>query len=539
MSRTFAPSGSIVQKGSADVSQGLTLLFRAGLIRQSASGIFSLLPLGRLIVDKIERLIDLYMQRGLGSSRLSLPLLASRDLWETTGRWQSQGSELFRLKDRKGAEFCLSPTHEESVTKVVAAEVNSFRQLPVRVHQQTTKFRDELRPRGGLLRGKEFLMKDLYTFDTDVATAHATYADVNVIYRRLFDRLGIDYEVAVADSGAIGGDLNHEYHVPSPLGEDTLLKCGACGYTANQELARTDLSHLAAGTPAAAWQIQRFAHPTHRDTLFYEVRVPEGRQLDRKRLARLADPQLDQPLVYLPGAAHVPHGREVRTIENALDALVARAGDACPTCASHASHNTAASTAGPIARLDEMRTIECGHTFHLGDKYTRPLNFRFTTSAGGAEAFAQMGCHGIGVTRLVQVLAQALHDAHGLRWPVGLEPLPRVVIPTKPEYLPAAENVARRLIARARSRRAAFDSDTNPMAFEAWDDYGAIDGDMAAVVDDRFRKTWGWRVNEAELVGAREVYIVGKSHPKDGSQADRIVRGATPRNPQQVDIPAV
>ncbi|BFZ57574.1 hypothetical protein PYCC9005_004626 [Savitreella phatthalungensis] len=521
----FIPSGTAVHKSGTEAGSGYNLLFRAGLVRQSASGIFTLLPLGKLAIGKLERLIDLYMTRGLSSSRLSLPVLGTRELWEKSGRWASQAGEMYRMKDRKGADFCLSPTHEEAVTRCVAADVNSFRALPVRVHQQTVKFRDELRPRGGLLRGREFIMKDLYTFDADIPSAHETYKHVTDVYRRLFNRLGMSYEVAVADSGAIGGDLNHEFHVASALGEDTLLKCdGGCGYTANQELAGVDADRLVAETAMSGWQVVRFAHPVERDTRFYEARIPVGRSLDLRRLAKLADSQLDKPLIQLHDAFSVPYGATATPISDALECLVAQAGDPCPSCATQTDHGDG--SAG--GRLVEMTTIECGHTFHLGQKYTRPLNFVFTDGGNGT-VVPEMGCHGIGVTRLLQVIAETLRDDAGLTWPLGLEPLPIVVVPARQEHLDAALAVAQRLARRTLAQRAHAEADettnseSDNWSFEKWHDYGDIDVDgTAAVVDDRFGKTWGWRIKEAELVGAREVYLVGAHHASDGSTADLV-----------------
>jgi len=210
------------------------LLLKAGYIRQLSSGHYTMLPLGMRVLRKIEAIVDEEMQRA-GSQRIDLPIMMSRQLWEATGRWESTGSELFRLKDRNGNEFCVGPTHEEAITALVAAEVTSYKQLPLRLHQIGRKFRDEGRPRGGLLRAREFVMKDMYSFDIDHDAAHETYKEVLEAYRRVFKRMQLPAVQVEADSGNIGGSLSHEYHVISPVGEDTLLQCGLCAYTANQE----------------------------------------------------------------------------------------------------------------------------------------------------------------------------------------------------------------------------------------------------------------------------------------------------------------
>ncbi|RUS22921.1 hypothetical protein BC937DRAFT_94918, partial [Endogone sp. FLAS-F59071] len=213
------------------------LMLRAGFIRQSASGVYSLLPFALRTLEKLERIIEEEM-RAIDAQKLSLPILLSSEAWKQTGRWESSGGELFRLKDRKHADFLLAPTHEEEITQLVANEVTSHRQLPLRLYQIGRKYRDEMRPRSGLLRGREFVMKDLYTFDATEEEAASTYEDVRRAYTRIFKRIGVPFAVADADTGNIGGTKSHEYHFTSQVGEDSLLVCPECGYTANEERAR-------------------------------------------------------------------------------------------------------------------------------------------------------------------------------------------------------------------------------------------------------------------------------------------------------------
>ncbi|KAJ1999245.1 hypothetical protein H4R26_005147, partial [Coemansia thaxteri] len=219
------------------------LLTKAGYICQSSAGIYTLMPLGHRVVQKIEGIIDEEMQR-VGGQKLAMPSLLTPDNWKRTGRWQSTGDELFSFKDRKNAMLLLGPTHEEEITAIVKDMVRSYRQYPLRLYQTTRKFRDEARPRAGLLRGREFIMKDMYTFDVTRQQAIKTFHAIEAAYRRCFDRVGVPYAVADADSGNIGGSMSKEFHFVNQSGEDTLLRCQRCGYTANEERA---LSRCASG----------------------------------------------------------------------------------------------------------------------------------------------------------------------------------------------------------------------------------------------------------------------------------------------------
>ena len=216
--------------GGLDATQ---LLIRAGFLRRAYSGIFHLLPLGLRVQEKLERLVDKHM-RSINASKVSLSSISSEKLWARSGRL-SISSEYFQLEDRNGSRFLLAPTHEEEITSVIADTIHSHNDLPVRLYQISRKYRDELRPRGGLLRGREFLMKDLYTFDQSQNHAHATYEEVRVAYRNFLDELKLNYIEARADSGAMGGDLSHEYHLPDAAGEDNIFHCTTCDYARNEE----------------------------------------------------------------------------------------------------------------------------------------------------------------------------------------------------------------------------------------------------------------------------------------------------------------
>lgn len=474
LSKLFLPSGNVtlrsVDKGGGS---GHELLLKAGYLRQSSAGIFSLLPLGQIVMSKIERRIDQHMAM-LDASKISLPSMAPRKLWELTGRWETSGKELFKVKDRKDAEFCLNPTHEEVVTKLVAAEVNGYRQLPVRVYQIGRKFRDEKRPRAGMLRGKEFLMKDLYTFDDGADAAYQTYQEVTYVYKTLFDSLGVKYYVAEADSGNIGGDLSHEYHLPSAIGEDTLLACSSCHYVANQELAK--VRHSFHDTPL---ELLRFCHQIYRDSIFFEVTVPLGRQLNMTQFTREAqrlDPSLTVPIpvvVYDNVSNSHPSSTVTTHVINPSAVLQAQESDPCPMDDCHGT-------------LQEIQAIEIGHTFHLGQKYSEPLNFKYS-NVHNQSVFPEMGCHGIGVSRLLSALAETGHDLHGLKWPRGLEPYKSAIV-VEPGYEKLAEQI--------------------------YDFLGA-----ETVIDDRPGKSIAYKVKDMELIGVPDVFVVGKHFYKLGTNA--------------------
>ncbi|CCG83534.1 Predicted protein, partial [Taphrina deformans PYCC 5710] len=404
----------------------------------------------------------------------SLPTLAPRQLWEASGRWESTGADLFRLKDRRSTDLCLSPTHEEAVTKLVAGEVNGYRQLPVRVYQVGRKFRDEMRPRGGLLRGREFLMKDLYTFDDGAEAASRTYAQVRAAYAAFFESLEVPVLVADADSGNIGGESSHEYHLPSAAGEDTLLKCSACAYVANQELARTDFDALfdAAGDDT---KIVRFGHGLYRDTVLFSTEIPASRTVNPLYLLRRArdlDPTVPGlvPIAFTtspppPPTTTTTHGHGGKTFHEIRDRRIVQVvhGDPCPSC--------------PDGHLVAVQAIELGHTFALGQKYALALGFRYTSAANTPLA-PEMGCHGIGITRLLGALAETLSDDHGLNWPPGLAPFPAVLVVEK-AFGELADRVARK--------------------------FGSI-----VAVDDRFDRTITYRVKDLHQMGVPHVYVMGK-----------------------------
>jgi len=225
------------------------LMARAGMIRKVAAGVYDYLPFGLRVIRKVENIVREEMNRA-GAIELLMPAVNPADLWQQSGRWQEYGKELLRFKDRKETDFCIGPTHEEVVTEIVRGTVNSYRQLPLNLYQIQTKFRDEIRPRFGLMRGREFIMKDAYSFDVDDAGADVSYKKMYDAYRRIFERCGLKFRAVEADSGAIGGSFSHEFMVLAETGEDAIVSCNCCDYAANVE--KAELRAPTAEAPAPA-----------------------------------------------------------------------------------------------------------------------------------------------------------------------------------------------------------------------------------------------------------------------------------------------
>ncbi|GKT48402.1 putative proline-specific permease put4 [Colletotrichum spaethianum] len=426
---------------------------------KSHSGVFHLLPLGRRVQDKLEHVIDYYMQE-LGAfiaeeraSRVALSTITSKDLWQKSGRLAQLEPELFSFDDRKGTKYMLSPTHEEEITTLVAKTVKSYKELPLRLYQITRKFRDELRPRHGLLRTREFTMKDLYTFDVSTEAALKTYEKVQSAYAGVFNALKLPVLVARASSGDMGGDLSHEYHLPTAIGEDTVVTCNTCDYAVNAEIAETRLVKKERGLDTKTATESPMARP---------VKVWRGISRDRSTLCTTV----------------IKNGNG-----QLLNLLAARVGDGCPSCD------------GGV--LQVQKALEVGHTFHLGTRYSEPLGAvvsipgdRAQSGASESTTLMQMGCHGIGVSRLIGAVVEHLADSKGLQWPRAIAPYEVVVIPTT-DLAEEAVGV--------------YDEITT-----ASNGFGAVD----AVLDDR-TVSLTWKLKDADLVGYPVLVVLGKVWKKD------------------------
>jgi prolyl-tRNA synthetase len=496
-SQLFVPTLKETPKEAEVVSH--QLLLRAGYIRKLAAGIYNFLPLGIRVVRNVERIVREEMNRA-GAQEVLMPSVQPASIWKESGRWEFYGNELLRLKDRKGGEFCLGPTHEEVITDLVRGEVRSYRELPINLYQIQTKFRDELRPRAGLMRGREFIMKDAYSFDTDEEAAKRSYDVMYDAYCRIFDRCGLTYRPVEADTGAIGGNLSHEFQVLADSGEDSIVSCPACGYTANTEKAELQ-QESGDRSGAEAGPLTRVDTPgahTVEDVARF-LKVPETAVIktllftaDDRIVAALIRGDLDVNEVklktalgcaqlFLAGQATVeqatgapvgfagPVGLEgveiwadesVRGITgavvgaNARDAHYTGFDIARDAVAARFADFRLAKAGDRCGRCDSgvfeaFRGIEVGQVFYLGTKYSEPLKATFLNENGEERPFA-MGCYGIGITRILSAAIEQNHDGDGIVWPMSLAPFQVIVLPMRIDdeaVMGAAESIYEGLVA--------------------------------------------------------------------------------------------
>ncbi len=449
-----------------------TFMVRGGYMRKVAAGIYSFLPLGWRVVQKIARIVREEMNRA-GASEIFLPAVLPAELWQESGRWTQYGDTLLRLKDRKGGDFVIGPTHEEAIIALVRGDVRSYRQLPLNLYQIQTKFRDELRPRAGLMRGREFIMKDAYSFHADEADAKREYRNMYDTYARVFTRCGLAFRAVEADSGNIGGSLSHEFQVLAETGEDALLACDKCDYAANVEQATSRPAEAApAGGAAAAETIRKVATPGQHTieevsaflgvppaslvkTLIYladgapvAVLVRGDRAVNEVKVKRalgatalvLATDKVVREVTGAPVGFAGPIGLRIPIYCDveicALADFVVGANEAdahyrgvnldrdfkltaCGDYRLAAVGDSCARCDG--GRLKGYRGIEVGHVFYLGTKYSVPMKCDFL-DVDGKEKPMPMGCYGIGVTRIAAAAIEQNHDKDGIVWPMPIAP---------------------------------------------------------------------------------------------------------------------
>ncbi|WP_297670726.1 proline--tRNA ligase [uncultured Desulfovibrio sp.] len=447
------------------------LLLRAGMVRKLTSGMYTYLPLGLRVLEKISRVIREEMERA-GYQELLMPMVQPADLWKESGRWEHYGKELLRFRDRNDREYCLGPTHEEVITDLVRGEVKSYRQLPVRLFQIQTKFRDEIRPRFGLMRGREFIMKDGYSFDASPEGAEKSYWDCHAAYRRIFARLGLRFRPVEADSGSIGGNFSHEFMVLADAGEDTIAFCRDCDYAANVERAEVRCEASAARPGASCPPLERVPTPgAHtveevaallrapassivKTLLFMADGKPvavlvrgdrEANDVKLKNLlhaqdVHLADAETVRAVTHAPVGFAGPVGLDIPVYaDNELMAgtdYVAGANAADTHCIHVDLNRDARVTARADlrmitaedrcprcgGRMELTRGIEVGHVFMLGTKYSDALHAAFLDE-GGKEQVMIMGCYGIGVSRVAAAAIEQNHDEHGIIFPPAIAPV--------------------------------------------------------------------------------------------------------------------
>ena len=516
------------------------LLVRAGYVRRIAAGIYSWLPLGVITLRNIERVIREEMDAA-GFQEVNFPSLLPRDAYETTNRWEEYGPALFRLQDRKGGDYLLGPTHEEMFTLMVKGEYSSYKDLPLSIYQIQTKFRDEARPRSGIIRGREFVMKDSYSFDIDDAGLEVSYQNHRQAYVKTFDRLGMQYNIVKAVSGAMGGSKSEEFLAPCSTGEDTYVLCPKCGFAANVEAMVTKIDAVdSSATPA----LEPFDSPntptidtlvelinnkfgggfTGADTLKNVmlmadnkaicVLVPGDREVDLKRFqeniggihelrvfedADFAkfpalvkgyigpqDAKKSGITVYAdpriaPGTSWVTGANEkdrhARNVVNGRDFTP----DAYVEAAEVRAGDACPECTTPVV-ID--RAIEIGHIFQLGRKYAEALNLTVLDQNGKSQ-IVTMGSYGIGVSRAVAAIAEQTHDEIGLNWPVDLAPAKVHIVATGKEdaIFDAALDLGNKLEATG----------------------------ISVMLDDRRDPSAGVKFKDAELIGNPIIVVVGKA----------------------------
>ena len=475
------------------------LMLRAGMIKRVGSGIYNYMPMGLRVIRKVEAIVREEMNRS-GAVELTMPVVQPAELWQETGRWDKMGPEMMRLKDRHGRDFAMEPRSEEVITDIAGTEIRSYRQLPVNFYQIQTKFRDERRPRFGLMRGREFIMKDAYSFDRDVAGMQASYKIMYDAYVRIFTRFGLEFRAVAADNGAIGGSGSHEFHVIAETGEDALVYCPESGYAANMEAA--EALAPAIERPAARQSMEKVATPGKERcedvaaflklpltqtvkavVLAVEGEAPAGKQLFLLLLR--GDHELNEVKASkLPGLANFrfagaaeiqewfgsppgylgPVGAK-KPITVFADRSVAVMSDFVCGANEAGFHlagvnfgrdlpepqvadirNVVAGDPSPDGRgkLAIQRGIEVGHVFQLGTRYSEDMKATYL-DAEGKPQLMQMGCYGIGVTRILGAAIEQNYDDRGIIWPRAIAPFEVVLCPMGMDRSEAVKAEATRL----------------------------------------------------------------------------------------------
>ena len=516
------------------------LLVRAGYIRRIAAGIYSWLPLGVITLRNIENVVRQEMDKA-GFQEVHFPALLPREAYEVTHRWEEYGPSLFRLQDRKGGDYLLGPTHEEMFTLMVKSEYSSYKDLPLSIYQIQTKYRDEARPRSGIIRGREFVMKDSYSFDIDDAGLNISYQNHRDAYIRCFDRLGLRYNIVKAISGAMGGSKSEEFLAPCPTGEDTYVLCPNCGYAANVEAMVTKVAEAnPSGIPTleeldtpntptidslVALMNEKFGGGyTAADTLknimmmadgrALAVLVPGDREVDLKRMQEnlsgvhelrvfeeadfAKHPQLVKGYIgpqdvkefgiTLYADPRVAPGTSWISGANKKDRharFVVNGRDFTPDAYIEAAEVRAGDSCPDCAtEIVIDRAIEIGHIFQLGRKYADALNLTVLDQNGKSQVVT-MGSYGIGVSRAVAAIAEQTSDAIGLNWPAEIAPAKVHIVATGKDDLP-------------------FDT-----ALQLGRDLEAVG--ISVMLDDRRDASAGVKFKDAELIGNPIIVVVGKA----------------------------
>ncbi|MDI9561392.1 MAG: proline--tRNA ligase [Pseudomonadota bacterium] len=532
-SKLFIPTMKEVPKEAEVISHKLML--RAGYIRRLASGIYTWLPIGLKSLKKVEQIIREEMNKK-GAQEILMPVVQPKELWVESKRWERYGKELLRFIDRNDRELCLAPTHEEVVTDLVRREVRSYKEFPLNLYQIQTKFRDEIRPRFGVMRGREFSMKDAYSFDVDEPSAETSYMDMYDAYNNIFRRCGLRFRAVEADTGQIGGSFSHEFMVLADTGEDIIISCDTCGYAANLEKAEAGFVDIKKSTKKGNYrrvktprqkrveEVASFLNVTHDKllkTMIYRtdkniigVLVKGDREINETKLSNLlaldnlefADAYTIEEVTGGPLGFSGPIGLKIPLyadrdveymedfviggneedvhvvdvnigdfeVEGFFDLKVVKDGDLCPKCK---------------GTLKSTRGIEVGHIFKLGLKYSEAMNATFLDREG-KERHMVMGCYGIGVGRTVASAIEQGYDENGIALPLSIAPFEVNVLPVNSSHAESME-LADNIYKSLKDRR------------------------VDVVLDDRNERP-GVKFKDCDLIGIPIRVTIGERNLKDG-----------------------
>lgn len=507
------------------------LLLRAGMIRKLVSGVYNYMPLGKRVLNKVENIIRKNMDNA-GALEILSSAIQPKELWEESGRWSKYGPELMRLKDRHEREFCLGPTHEEIFTDLVRNEVKSYKNLPLNIYQIQTKYRDEMRPRFGLMRSREFLMKDAYSFDVDLKGLDASYELMKTTYSKIFDEFGLRYKIVLADTGAIGGDGSHQFMALSDVGESNIIYCDYCNYAADEEKAESKIeeynideeikniqevytpdsktieevaNYLNVSEKNIAKALVYYAKDKYvcvlirgdrevnpiklcnaLDIAEFELRLASDREIEEIGLIKgfigpidldleiYMDSEIMNQKNFVIGANkkdyHILNANLNKDfkVTKIADLKLAQSGDVCPICGK---------------RMKSEKGIEVGQIFKLGTKYSQSMSCTYLDEQGVNKPMI-MGCYGIGVSRTLQSIIDQNHDEFGIKWPINVAPYHVVVVPVNYK-----------------------DETMQKLADEV---YGKLlSNNHEVVLDDRDYKP-GFKFKDWDLIGIPYMIIVGR-----------------------------
>ncbi len=537
------------------------LMLRAGMIRRLASGLYTWLPLGLRVLRKVENIVREEMDRA-GAQELLMPAIQPAELWQESGRWEQYGPELLRLTDRHNREFCFGPTHEEVITDLVRREIQSYKQLPANFYQIQTKFRDEVRPRFGVMRAREFLMKDAYSFHLDSDSLQETYDLMYQTYCRIFRRLGLDFRAVMADTGSIGGRASHEFHVLASSGEDAIAFSDSSDYAANVELAEAVPPQTPRSAPGQPMQIvdtpgqctieEVSRHLGVDPSRIVKTLLVKGEESDLVALVVRGDhelnevkaeklPQVKTPLTFADEA-------EIRAVTGAGPGSIGPVGLTIPVIADHSAaqlsdfvcganrdgkHLTGVNWGRDLpepqtadlrnvvegdpspdgkGRLVIKRGIEVGHIFQLGNKYSAAMKAT-ALDESGRQKVLEMGCYGIGVSRVVAAAIEQNHDERGIVWPSAIAPFQVALLPMNMHKSQRVREAAEALYRKL------------------------TDAGVEVLFDDRKERA-GVMFADMELIGIPHRLVLGER----GLDADKIeYKGRRDRDSQEIplgDLPA-